>query len=97
MSKDTILNEIRSALKKVMDPEIGIDIVSAGFVRDVRIVDENIVEIDLMLTTPFCPLSNWIAMQAKRAAESVKGVKKARVRIVGFGIPDELKRLLKLP
>lgn len=96
MSNMGIVSKVKETLKKVIDPELGVDIVSAGFVKDIRVVGDGIVEIDLMLTSPFCPLSNWLVFQAKRAAETVSGVKEARVRVVGFGIPEALKRIFRL-
>jgi len=96
MSSREIVNRVKEALKKVIDPELGVDIVSAGFIKDIRVVGDGIVEIDLMLTSPFCPLSDWLVFQTKRAAETVNGVKEARVKVVGFGIPEMLKKIFKL-
>ncbi|RLF22648.1 MAG: aromatic ring hydroxylase [Thermoprotei archaeon] len=88
-------DEVLKALKKIYDPEIGVNIVEAGFVRDVRIDDKGIVEVDLMLTTPFCPLAHLIIGQIRTAILSLAGVKDVIVRVVGYGIPPELERLLR--
>ena len=51
--------QIRAALRDVVDPELGYNIVELGLLRDVQIdeVDANTrVRIDLTLTSPACPL-----------------------------------------
>ena len=55
---------IRAALSEVYDPEIGIDIVSLGFIYDTNIDDDGLLTIDMTLTTPYCPMGPIIETQA---------------------------------
>jgi metal-sulfur cluster biosynthetic enzyme len=57
--------DVRTALKSVYDPEIGISIEDLGLVYGVQIDDDskNVV-IDMTLTTPACPLGPVIKTQA---------------------------------
>lgn len=89
MSKgaDEVLKErVKAAIKGVKDPELGASLMGLGMIKDVR-VKEGVAEVDMMLTTPFCPLAHYMVADVKRATESVKGIKKAVVRIVGYGPP----------
>jgi len=95
IDKHEIETKVKEALKKVIDPEIGINIVDSGFVREVNVDDEGNVTIKMMLTTPFCPLAHSLAAWAEQAARGVEGVKDVNVVIVNYGIPPELERLLK--
>jgi serine O-acetyltransferase len=51
--------QIYSQLKQVIDPEVGIDIVKMGMVKEV-IVDGTSVDVNLVLTTNTCPMANTL-------------------------------------
>jgi metal-sulfur cluster biosynthetic enzyme len=56
----------------VIDPEVGIDIVTMGLVYDVN-VDDSVVTIMYTLTTPGCPLAEYIRQAIHHAVEPVIG------------------------
>ena len=64
-----IVEPLRSALKEIIDPELGLSIIELGLVRDVRI-DKNHAEITMILTTPFCPYGPAIMESTRKKAES---------------------------
>lgn len=73
--------KVRKALKKVIDPELGINIVDLGLVYDVR--EENgKVEVEMTLTSPGCPLAGVIDERVMAATKDLDGVKKVVVMIV---------------
>ncbi len=45
---------LRQTLRQIVDPEIGLNIIELGLVRDVEIADDS-AKITMILTTPFCP------------------------------------------
>lgn len=73
---------IRSALGQVYDPEIGIDIVSLGLVYDVELDDAGLLNVDMTLTSPYCPLGGVIQTQAHAVCAPLPGVKDVRVNLV---------------
>jgi serine O-acetyltransferase len=73
--------QIYSQLRKVIDPEVGIDIVKMGLVKEV-IVDGPNVDVDLVLTTNLCPLVEYLKEQVKRKVMNVGGVEKVSVNIL---------------
>ena len=45
---------VREALREVVDPEIGLNIIELGLIRDVELQPDK-AEVRMILTTPFCP------------------------------------------
>lgn len=73
--------QVRDALKKVIDPHTEVNVVEMGLIKEIRI-EGNIAKIKMTLTSPFCPLSKYLSDQVRLKAEEVKGIKKAEVEIV---------------
>lgn len=74
-------NLIRDALKEVIDPEVGIDIVDLGLVKQIRVTG-SAVEIDMVLTCKSCPLSDHLTDQVKRKTLGVGGVERVTVNVL---------------
>jgi ATP-binding protein involved in chromosome partitioning len=66
-------SQVRQALKVVMDPDLGLDIVSLGFVKKVAI-DGGRVTVGVELTTPACPVKEDLKKQAHAAVSRLPGV-----------------------
>lgn len=73
--------QIYSQLREVIDPEVGIDIVKMGMVKEV-IVDGVNVEVNLVLTTNICPMAEYLKDQVRRKVMSVGGIEKVSVNIL---------------
>jgi metal-sulfur cluster biosynthetic enzyme len=72
---------VRRALRSVWDPELGLDVVSLGLVYDIR-VDDDRVDIDMTLTTPGCPVSEQLPVEAERAALGAAPAHQVTVHVV---------------
>lgn len=53
-TRPELVEPLRDALSEIVDPEIGLNIIQLGLVRDVKVDDEGAI-VRMILTTPFCP------------------------------------------
>jgi metal-sulfur cluster biosynthetic enzyme len=67
------IDELRNAFRQVRDPEIGMDIIQLGLIRNVIITPEK-ANIDMILTTPYCPYAPMLMESARKKAEEVLDV-----------------------
>ena len=68
-----LIEDIEEALKDVVDPELGINIVDLGLVYDLHVDDENVATIDMTLTSAACPLTEMIEEQVAAALVGGEG------------------------
>jgi ATP-binding protein involved in chromosome partitioning len=73
-------NAVLDALKVVTDPDLHRDIVSLGFIKDLKI-DGSHVGFTIELTTPACPVKDQMRDQARAAAMNVAGVSSVDVQM----------------
>ncbi|MFN2463820.1 MAG: metal-sulfur cluster assembly factor [Candidatus Dormibacteria bacterium] len=73
--------DVREALKAVMDPEIGIDIVNLGLIYDVAVSDNNIA-VKMTLTGPGCPVGPMLQSQVYGIAAGMPGARNVQVDMV---------------
>lgn len=64
---DAIKERVMSALRQVVDPEIGLDVVALGLIREVEIKPDK-AHVIMILTTPFCPYGPQLLEQTRRTA-----------------------------
>ena len=76
-SGNAVLDDIEEAMRDVVDPELGINVVDLGLVYGIA-VDDRIATIDMTLTSAACPLTDVIEDQARSA-------------LTGSGMVDDIK------
>lgn len=60
-------DDVIEAMKDVVDPELGINVVDLGLVYGVSVEEGNIATIDMTLTSAACPLTDVIEDQTRQA------------------------------
>ena len=64
-------DQVIEAMKDVVDPELGINVVDLGLVYGVSVDDANIATVDMTLTSAACPLTDVIEDQTRAALTEV--------------------------
>jgi metal-sulfur cluster biosynthetic enzyme len=64
---------VKEALRTVIDPEIGMNVVELGLVREIQISEDK-VHLMMIMTTPFCPYAPQLLEQTRRTAQDFLGV-----------------------
>ena len=94
INKELVMN----ALKTVKDPELGLDIVTLGLVREVTLDDDG-VEVLMTLTSPFCPFADELIQSVEKEAGKLPNAGDVRVEITfdpPWEPPQEIKDALGL-
>ena len=63
-----LVDPLKASLREVVDPEIGLEIIQLGLVRDAAIDDQKAI-ITMILTTPFCPYGPAMLEMTRQKAE----------------------------
>jgi metal-sulfur cluster biosynthetic enzyme len=77
---DVTEEDVRNALRSVMDPELHLDVIALGLIERVDLEKEP-VQVKMLLTTPFCPYGPWLVQQVKETAEQAAG-RQAKVEVL---------------
>lgn len=88
--------DVRTALKGVKDPELGLDLVVLGLIYEIK-VEGDCVEAVMSLTSPMCPVAGQIVEEAKAAIEGIDGVASAEVELTFDPpwTPDRISPLIR--
>jgi len=70
--------EVLKQLKNIIDPDLGSDIVSLGFVQNLKLEDQK-VSFDVELTTPACPVKDQFAADCDRLVRELPWVSDVQV------------------
>ena len=73
---------IVAMLKTVYDPEIPVNVYDLGLIYKIDVDDEKNVTIDMTLTAPNCPASDFLLEDIRMKVGSIEGVKNVEVNLV---------------
>ncbi|MGW6378551.1 metal-sulfur cluster assembly factor [Rhodococcus sp. NPDC055112] len=65
--QQAVVDELEEAMRDVVDPELGINVVDLGLVYGIAVDDEDVAIVDMTLTSAACPLTDVIEEQARGA------------------------------
>ncbi len=89
--------EVWNALKTIVDPEIGANLVDLGLIYEVKVEEGKKVYVKMTLTVPGCPLMNVLPAQVEEQLKKIEGVEDVRVELTFDPpwSPDRMSKELK--
>lgn len=82
---DTLHQAVEAALRGIIDPETGRDLIAMGLIYDIWVEDGGAegatARITMTTTTPGCPLAEMLRLGAEAAVAEVPGIAVAQVRL----------------
>lgn len=90
--------KIIDALRTVFDPEIPVNIVELGLIYDIKITEGGLIQVEMTLTTPNCPVAADMPEQVADVVRAVEGVSHCSVELVWSPpwTPDRMSEEAKL-
>ena len=74
--------QVLQMLKTVFDPEIPVNIYDLGLIYRIDISDDGVCSIDMTLTAPSCPASDFLMEDIRQKVGSVEGITRVDVKLV---------------
>jgi metal-sulfur cluster biosynthetic enzyme len=71
VANQVVAEDVWEAMRDVVDPELGINVVDLGLVYDVHLDEGNVATLDMTLTSAACPLTDVIEDQTRAALDNV--------------------------
>ena len=74
-------NEVLDSMRGIIDPDLGRDIVSLGFIKNLEITESGTVRFDVELTTPACPVKEKFREACDSAVSAIAWVQSVDVKM----------------
>ena len=86
-------DSVRTALRRVKDPELNLNVVDLGLIYDVTVDEENKVVVNMSLTSPGCPAGPQIMQDVERTIQALPGAGKVVVNLIWepFWTPERIE------
>ena len=79
---DELVDQIIQVIKTIYDPEIPVNIYDLGLIYEISADELRVVEIDMTLTSPACPVAESLPIEVEDRVGTLPGVQSVKVNIV---------------
>lgn len=94
-TSESIHERVVSALKNVIDPETGADVIRMRLVVDLQIHQDGTAEYVFRPSSPLCPIALTLVMSIIEAVKAVDGVTDQKVTVVDYVGAEDLNKILE--
>ena len=78
---ENLRDRVIEVLQTIFDPELPVNIYELGLIYDVKISENNVVDIVMTLTAPACPVAGEIVFDVQQKVSAIEGVTDAHVQL----------------
>ena len=82
--KNIIKDQVVEELRKVMDPEIPVNLYDLGLIYNIKIDSNNNISIEMTLTNPNCPVAGSMPKSVGLAVENIPNLSSIKVELVWY-------------
>lgn len=95
---EAVKKKVYKHLEKVIDPELGIDIVNLGLISEVNLFEGGSCEIKITLTTMGCPFAEVIESNIVNVLEAIDEIEDVNVKLVWYPAwtPERMSRYARI-
>ncbi|MEM3627471.1 MAG: iron-sulfur cluster assembly protein [Candidatus Bathyarchaeia archaeon] len=87
-------DKVREVVGQIVDPETGLTFAEMQLIASVKEEEPGVIKVEFIPSSPFCPIAFKLAMDVKKAALSIGGVKKACVHCRGHMMEQQINELV---
>lgn len=87
-------DKVREAVGQIVDPETGLTFAEMKLIASVKEEGPGTVKVEFIPSSPFCPIAFKLAIDVKKAALSVGGVKKVIVNCRGHMMEQQINEMV---
>jgi len=91
---EVIRESVINALREVIDPETGADVVRMRLVQNLSIHADGTAEYEFRPSSPLCPIALTLVLSIIEAIKAVDGVTDQRVTVIDYAGAEELNKIL---
>ena len=86
--------QVISALRNVIDPETGTDVIRMRLVLDLQVHQDGTAEYIFRPSSPLCPIALTLVLSIIEAVKAVEGITDQRITVVDYSGAAELNKIL---
>jgi metal-sulfur cluster biosynthetic enzyme len=90
-----LTSEVEKALKQVIDPETGMDVMRMQLVKNIKTEEDGNISLVFSPSSPTCPLAFQLALSIQDAIKKIQGVTKTKIDVDGYVRAEELENILR--
>lgn len=94
-NREEIYERVINALRKVIDPETGVDVVRMRLILDLQIHADGTAEYIFRPSSPLCPIALTLVMSIIEAIKTVEGVTDQKVSVIDYTGAEALNEILR--